>query len=216
MPCWRRWPEAVPFPEAHSLPCEWRDYPEWHRGRNRYAVWTLPVDCPQILARLERARAHLGAWLHGAGRRQAHVSLFVCGFPSAAPHFDDDFPAARLDAQLDALRRLAAGPFELHIGGLRSFASAPFLAVADPHERLAGLRAALAACGPEIRQAPYRAHLTVGLYARAIPRAQLARQLAAFAEREPLRLPVRELHLSSYAATDLSGPLRCERRLRLD
>lgn len=200
---------------AHTLPCALRDYPEWHRGRPRYAAWTLPVACPPVLARLARAQAHLGDWLLPGYRRQAHVTLFVCGFPCAQAQHDDDFPAARLAAQLDALRDLRARPLRLRVGGLDSFASAPFLAVDDPENALAPLRAVLAAQGAEVRQAPYRAHLTVGLYARRLPAAEVRRRLAAFADAAPLELAVDELQLSSYASRELGGPLRCERRLRL-
>ncbi len=209
-----RFSDPLHAPEQ-SIACERRDYPEWHRGRTRYGVWTLPVDCPRILARLERARAHLGAWLHGDYRRQAHITLFVCGFPAEAARFDDDFPGERLSAQFDALRRLADRPFELQVGGLDSYASAPFLTVGDPDRRLGALRAALAAHSAEIRQAPYHPHLTVGLFARAVPRQALQKRLGEFADAELLPLPVRELHYSTYAAAELFGTLRTEHRLVL-
>ena len=35
-----------------SVVTELRDYPEWHQGRNRYGVWILPVQCPDLLARI--------------------------------------------------------------------------------------------------------------------------------------------------------------------
>lgn len=200
---------------AQSIACERRDYPEWHRGRPRYGVWTLPVECPEVLARLERAQAHLGDWLHQGYRRQAHVTLFVCGFSAERARFDDDFPDERLAAQVDALSTLRAGRFALQIGGLDSFASAPFLTVDDPDARLQPLRTALAAHSPEIRQAPYHPHLTVGLYARALPRQVLQKRLGEFIDSEPLPLPVREMHYSTYAAAELFGPLRTEHRLVL-
>ena len=201
---------------AATLPCTLRDHPDWHRGRARYWLWSIPVDCPPVLQRLQAARALLGDWLHAPGARQAHITLFVCGFPAQSPQFDDDFPATRLAAQLDALRRLRAAPFVLRIRGLRSFASAPYLTVDDPDASLAPLRAVLAAQGAEIRQAPYRPHLTVGRYACAVAHAELQRRLAASVDHTPLNLPVRELHYATYAAADLAGPLRCERRLALD
>lgn len=200
---------------AQSIACERRDYPEWHRDRARYGVWTLPVDCPRVLARLDRARAHLGDRLHDGYRRQAHVTLFVCGFPAERARLNDDFPGERLQAQFAALRRLRSGPLELEIGGLDSFASAPFLHVVDPLGRLEALRAVLAEHSPEIRQGPYHPHLTVGLYARALSGADLQRSLSAFDEDEPLPLRVDELHYGTYAAAELTGPLHCERRLAL-
>ena len=200
---------------AQTLASALRDYPEWHRGRPRYAVWTLPVECPRVLARLARAQAHLGDWLHAGYRRQAHITLFVCGFPAAQAQFDDDFPAARLAAQLAALHALRASPFALQIGGLDSYASAPFLNVSDPDGRLEPLRAALGAHSPEIRQSPYHAHLTAGLYARSVPRTCVRQRLAAFGESAPLPLRVEQLHYSTYAAGELFGPLHTERRLAL-
>ena len=200
---------------SHTLPCEWRDYPEWHRGRRRYAVWTLPVECPRILARLAAAREHLGDWLHEGNRRQAHVTLFVCGFPGDDCRFDDDFPTWQFEAQLEALHRLDVAPFELGIGRLQSFASAAFLEVSSHCSSLERLREALAGSGAEIRRAAYRAHLTVGLYARSVPYALLQERLRSFAEQTPLPLAVQELHYSTYAAAELLGPLRCERRLPL-
>lgn len=200
---------------AQTLACELRDYPEWHRGRTRYAVWTLPVECPHILARVARAQAHLGDWLHAGYRRQAHITLFVCGFPAEQARLGDDFTTARLAAQLNALQRLKTSSFELQIGGLDSFASAPFLTVSDPAGRLDALRTVLAAHSVEIRQSAYHAHLTVGLYARTLPCAEVQPRLAAFGEDEPLPLRVDRLNYSSYATSELFGPLRTERRLAL-
>ena len=143
------------------------------------------------------------------------MTLFVCGFPAERGRFDDDFPGERLTAQIDALAALRAGRFALQVGGLDSFASAPFLTVGDPEKRLEALRAALAAHSVEIRQAPYHAHITVGLYARAVPRQALQQRLSGFADVEPLTLPIHELHYSTYAASELAGPLRVEHRLAL-
>lgn len=200
---------------VQSIVCERRDYPEWHRGRRRYGVWLLPVDCPRILARLERARAHLGDWLHRDYRRQAHITLFVCGFAADSAQFDDDFPAERLAAQLAALAQLGAGRFELQVGGLDSYASAPFLTIADPDQRLEPLRRTLATHSTEIRQATYHPHLTAGLYARSVPRAVLQQRLSDFADAAPLALPVNQLQYATYAAAELFGRLRIEQRLVL-
>ncbi|MOA36941.1 hypothetical protein D3C78_1585000 [compost metagenome] len=87
--------------------------------------------------------------------------------------------------------------------------------MSDPDQRLEALRAALAGHSAEIRQSPFHAHLTVGLYSRTVPRADLQQRLGGFTDSEPLALPVRELHYSTYAATELSGPLRPEQRLAL-
>lgn len=200
-------------PDA-TLPCELRDHPEWRRGRERYWLWSIPVECPRVLARLDAARALLGDWLHPPGLRQAHITLFVCGFPCAEPGHDDDIATTRLDAQRDSLEALRMAPFELSIGGLDSFASAAFLTVGED-ARLDHLRQALGRLAAEVRQAPYVPHLTVGLYRMAASTAEWRRRAAALGGCPPLALPVRELQLVSYAAAEPQGPLRIEARVAL-
>ena len=199
---------------ARLLPAEWRDHPEWHRGRPRYALWSIPVECPRVLERLRTARELLGDWLHPPGARQAHITLFVCGFPAARPHHDDDIAPAVLEAQRQALDALRLAPFELHIGGLDSFASAAFLRVTDEGQ-LAHLRRPLGQLSSEIRQAPYVPHLTLGLYRHAASAEDWRRRAEPLRHCPPLALPVRELQLLSYAATEPQGALRVEARVAL-
>lgn len=200
-------------PDA-TLPCKLRDHPEWHLGRERYCLWSIPVECPRVLARLDAARLLLGDWLHPPSLRQAHITLFVCGFPCAEPRHDDDIATTRLDAQRDALEVLRMAPFELSIGGLDSFASAAFLTVGED-ARLDQLRQALGRLATEVRQAPYVPHLTVGLYRMAANTAEWRRRAAALGGCPPLALPVRELQLVSYAAAEPQGQLRIEARVAL-
>ncbi len=200
-------------PDA-TLPCQLRDHPEWHLGRERYCLWSIPVECPRVLARLDAARLLLGDWLHPPSLRQAHITLFVCGFPCAEPRHDDDIATTRLDAQRDALEVLRMAPFELSIGGLDSFASAAFLTVGED-ARLDQLRQALGRLATEVRQAPYVPHLTVGLYRMAANTAEWRRRAAALGGCPPLALPVRELQLVSYAAAEPQGQLRIEARVAL-
>lgn len=201
-------------PFAATLPCRGGDYPDWHRGRSRYALWSLSVECPRILARLAEARARLGDWLHEDCRRQAHITLFVCGFASPQPVHNDDIAPAVLEAQCHALAALRQPAFELHIGDLDSFTSAAFLAVQE-HGHLERLRDLLAGLAPEVRQAPYAPHLTVGLYRRAVARATWQQHTRVLRDCPLLALPVRELQLLSYAASEPQGALRIEARVAL-
>lgn len=193
---------------------QWRDHPEWHRGRPRYALWSIPVECPAVLRRMQAARELLGNWLHPPGARAAHITLFVCGFPCTAAFHDDDIPSAVLEAQLQDLTALQPRPFTLHIGALDSFASAAFLRVtnAGPLERL---RETLGKRTREVRQAPYVPHLTLGLYRQAASAEDWHRRAAPLRTCTELELPVRELQLVSYAACEPAGALRVEQRLVL-
>lgn len=199
---------------AQLQACELIDHPQWRRGRERYVLWSIPVDCPVVQARLLAARALLGDWLHPAGERQAHISLFVCGFPSANVQHDDDIALAQLAAQHQALAGLQLPPFELLIGGLDSFSSAAFLQVSGT-EHLPQLRLALSGIAPEVRQAPYIPHLTVGLYRAAASANEWRRRTQPMHELPRLRLPVHELQLVSYAAHEPLGALRVEARIAL-
>ena len=196
------------------LPCELLDHPQWHRGRQRYALWSIPVECPAVLSRMQAARELLGDWLQPAGERQAHITLFVCGFPCANARHDDDITLAQLDAQYEALARLQLAPFELLIGGLDSFASAAFLRV-DAESPLQQLRLALAGITPEVRQAPYVPHLTLGLYRCAASASDWHRRTQPMQDLQRLHLPVRAVQLLSYEAAIPQGPLRIERQLVL-
>ena len=190
-----------------TIPCELRDYPEWHYGRQMYCVWTLPVRDRLVLERLQAAQQHLSPWLHQDYRRQAHITLFVCGFDALVQHRDDDFTRQAQQLQCKALEMLAQASFSLQIGGLDSFASAPYLQVSDPEGVLAVLRERLETISSEVRQAEYVPHLTVGLFQQALSWSQLQARISSFNRAESLTLRVSELELSCYRASELFGPL---------
>ena len=201
------------FSTPHKSPAqtqisELRDYPEWHRGRQRYGLWAIPIDCPAVLARMQTARELLGDWLHPDYLRQAHITLFVCGFEAHQPRHDDDFCSDQLERQREDLQRLPLAPFKLQIGNLDSFASAAFLQVRDPQQRLQPLRDCLAESTVEIRQSPYLAHLTLGLYRQTVSAQEWRERTAALSRLQPLSFRVNELHYCTYQADQLFGPLR--------
>jgi len=200
---------------AHSLACELRDYPEWHRGRSRYAVWVLPVQCPILLAHIDRVQQQLSDVLHPPGRRQAHITLFVCGFISGNARHDDDFSKQHLQQQLKTMSRQSRQPLDLLIGQPDSFASAVFLPVYDPSGQLHNWRTRLGEQSTEVRQSPYHAHITLGLYRRSLPAEQLRERLLALHETQPRPLRIHQLQYATYNARQLSGPLRVRHSLRL-
>ncbi len=201
------------FDQAQTLPAELRDYPEWHRGRPRYGLWMIPVEQPALLAYIAALQTQLADLLHPPGARQAHLTLFVCGFEQPRVQFDDDFPPARLAAQQAALQAAFTAPCELPLGAVDSFASAAFIPVGDPQRQLAAWREQLAACSREIRQADYVPHITLGLYRRRLPAAQLRARLAALPA-PPQALRVEQLHYASYASVEQFGALHSQLQLQ--
>lgn len=200
---------------AHSLACELRDYPEWHLGRSRYAVWVLPVQCPTLLAHIDRVQQELSDVLHPPGRRQAHITLFVCGFVSGNARHDDDFSKQHLQQQLKAMGRQSRQPLDLLIGQPDSFASAVFLPVYDPSGQLQHWRTLLSEHSQEVRQSPYHAHITLGLYRQRVDATLVRARLAELAEEHPRWLPVNSLQFAHYRARQLFSPLRVRQSFSL-
>jgi 2'-5' RNA ligase len=147
-------------------------------------------------------------------QRQPHITLFVCGFLVDAPQYKDDFTQAQLGTQIQALETTRMRPFEIEIGGLNSFASAPFLEVHDPQGGIARLREILVSGAREFRTTPYRPHLTVGLYAGAFASEEVVARLAKFPV-EPIRWKVEEITLATYQADEFAGSLSYQYNLAL-
>lgn len=188
-----------------TLAIEDRDHSEWRRGRERYAVWMIDADIPELRERVDQARQHLSGLL-APSQRQPHITLFVCGFPAERREHDDDFDDAMFAAQCNALESLSCEAFELRIGRLSSFDLSAFFEVDDPDDAVSRMRARLAGVCRELRFAPYVPHLTVGLYRDAFDKRDIAARLDRF-ETTEIILPVRAIHLATYAARDIGGSL---------
>lgn len=188
-----------------------RDFPEWHKGRARYLLWAIDVDCAGVRAQVASASAHLADLLLGDYRRQPHITLALCGFPGTAPLLSDEVALVQIEAQIAALRLARIAPFAIDIGVLSSFSSAPFLhADSDPAGcGMGALRACLAAPSASLDypMPDYTAHVTVGLYSGAWPSAPVGLRLAAFPADTVTRCIVDRVQLMSYACDDIGGPL---------
>ncbi len=194
-----------PTPGAHEA---------WRQGRPRYAVWVLRVADDAVRARLGAMADQLAP--HGvAPFTDPHVTLFVAGFPTATPARDDDVAEEVLAAQVAAFRRASPAAPRLAVGGLNAFLSCPVLEVLDPHDDLARLRAPLAALHPEIRFAPYRPHLTVGLFGDSRPTGPVAAAIRPFRALPPLPLRPAAVELVTFDARTVGGPLETRARVGL-
>jgi 2'-5' RNA ligase len=189
-----------------TIPAEARDYPEWHHGRKTYAVWILQLEDDVIWETFKAARQHLNGYLLEPYPRQPHITLFVCGFLVEQPQYNDDFTHEQLRAQLRTLEKADILSFEIEIGRFNSFASAPFLEVHDPMGGIPRLREVLLNGAREFRTAPYRPHLTVGLYSGAFPSEEIMSRMATFSS-ESIHRRVNQITLAIYQAQEFAGKL---------
>jgi hypothetical protein len=139
--------QALPARHDVTLASLQRDFVEWRKARTHYAVWAIDVDTPSLRAAIAALCAHLADYLLPNYRRQAHVTLHLCGFPTATANLDDDYPAAMLQDQIAALQTGAPPPFVLEIGSPDSFTSAAYFSVDDcATRRFPTRRTSLAGC----------------------------------------------------------------------
>jgi len=200
---------------AETLVAELRDYPEWHRGRERYGVWVVPIDDAALMGYIEQARHQLADLLHSSPLRQPHLTVFVCGFHQQQRVADDDFPTERLQQQLRLLRRDAGACCSLPLSAPDSFASAAFIPVGDPQGRLARWRELLGQVTTEVRQSPYVPHITLGLYRHKVSAAVVRERLGTI--KAPTRsLSITQLHYVTYDTRSQFGRLQSHHRLTLD
>ena len=182
------------------------DVPSWHRGRDVYALWLIEADTEEIRQRVGAASGHLSGFLIPSYRRQPHITVFVCGFLVAARSYDDDYGIEEFERHADQLRKAALKPFPLEIGALNSFASAPFLEVADRSDGLGRVRSVLMTTGKEIERSDYVPHVTVGLYSAAFPSGLVAKRIASFSQ-DPCTLRVDRITFATYRAEEMYGAL---------
>jgi 2'-5' RNA ligase len=189
-----------------TIPSLVRDYPEWHLGRQDYSVWLIELHSKEVLQKVAAAREHLSDFLIKPYQRQPHITVYVCGFVADTQRYDDDYSVEQLDHHVHLLKAAAIKPFSLEIGGLNSFASAPFLEVADQEGGLARVRALLSTGGKEISRNTYTPHITVGLYSGAFPGSVMHEKFASFPQ-DPCTLTVDRITFAAYTAKEIAGAL---------
>jgi 2'-5' RNA ligase len=189
-----------------TIPSPVHDHPNWHHGRQDYSVWLIELGGMEVSQKVAAAREHLSPFLLKPYQRQPHITIFVCGFLADTPQYDDDYSAGQLERHAHLLKVSAVKPFTVEIGGLNSFASAPFLEVADPEGGLDRVRSLLLSTGKEIGRSSYTPHITVGLYSGAFPGSMINERISSF-PKDPCKLMVDRITLATYQAREMAGAL---------
>jgi 2'-5' RNA ligase len=174
----------------------------WAAGRRRYAVWLLRVQPPAVLERMKRVAEALGDAVEPTPLCDAHITLWVAGFPTDTPRLDDDVSEAVLAAQAEALEAHfgGRGPVRVEVGGANAFFTCAVLDVFDPDSALAEIRACLDEEGRELRFGPYHPHVTAGRFIDSRDRAPLAQALRPLRDLPLLPLDVHAVELCTFDA----------------
>lgn len=147
------------------VPTSIRDYPEWHLGRQNYALWYLEINDQKLVDYLDKLRAHFSEFLLEPNNRQYHITLFICGFLTYETIiYSDDFSLSELEQQREILRKENFPSFQLKIGSVDSFSSALFVQIQDAENILSQIRQKLGLVSNEIAALEYCPHITLGLY----------------------------------------------------
>ncbi|SEO11238.1 2'-5' RNA ligase family protein [Acinetobacter sp. yr461] len=147
------------------VPTSIRDYPEWHLGRQNYALWYLEINDQKLVDYLDGLRAHFSDFLLELNSRQYHVTLFICGFlTDESKAYKDDFSFSEFEQQIEILRKKNFASFELKIRAVDSFSSALFVEIQDAGNILSLIRQKLGTVSNEIAALDYCPHITLGLY----------------------------------------------------
>lgn len=189
-----------------TIPSINKNFSGWHKSRTDYAVWVIRLSSDDLLSRLKLAQDHLQSFLLPHYQREPHITLGICGFLNSDKINEDDYTLNDFRRHLAALNALNLKSFEVEIGLLNSFALAPFYHVHTADDVLPMLHQHLNVIesGSDFHYVP---HVTVGLYREQFATALLDEQLSAFSELPHLRLPVTQISLMTYQASEIGGEL---------
>lgn len=188
-----------------------RDYPEWHLGRQNYALWYLEINDRKLVHYLDQLRAHFSEFLLETNSRQYHVTLFICGFLTHETKiYSDDFSFGEFEQQREILRKEDFAPFHLKIGSVNSFSSALFVEIRDTENILSQIRQKLGLVSNEIAALDYCPHITLGLYKKDYSSDLILHkisQLPVQYKHAEFDLKVEHLTFGYYQAQTLQGKL---------
>ncbi|AVN25045.1 2'-5' RNA ligase family protein [Acinetobacter baumannii] len=193
------------------VPTPIRDYPEWHLGRQNYALWYLEINDQKLVHYLDQLRAHFSEFLVEPNHRQYHVTLFICGFLTHETKVHcDDFSFTEFEQHKKVLIQENFAPFQLKIGSVDSFSSALFVEVQDTENNLSLIRQKLGIVSNEIAALDYCPHITLVLYKKDYSSnliLQKISQLPVQYTQAEFDLKVEHLSFGYYQAQILQGQL---------
>ncbi|WP_368677627.1 2'-5' RNA ligase family protein [Acinetobacter lactucae] len=193
------------------VPTSIRDYPEWHLGRQNYALWYLEINDQKIVDYLDALRAHFSEFLLEPNHRQYHITLFICGFLTQETKIhSDDFSFSEFEQHRQIFRKENFPSFQLRVRSIDSFTSALFVEVQDTENILSLMRQKLCIVSNEIAALDYCPHITLGLYKTDYSSDLILQKISELPvqyKQAEFNLKVEHLTFGYYQAQTLQGKL---------
>ena len=194
-----------------TISCKDRDFLEWHNGISHYGFWAVVIDDPNWIELWKAAHTHIKQFIHPCYQRAPHITITACGLLD-----QNHFSTEQLKQQLKVLRETTIPPFNLRIGSLNSFTTAPCLMIEDSTETLKQIRDHLGMISKEDVPVQYQPHITLGFYRDVFNTVVVADHLAGFKYAPIKPMLVTELVFCVYETKEIQGQFRIMERVRLD
>lgn len=185
-----------------------RDFVEWHKGRERYAIWAIEINDEEWIGDLLKARDYLGEYLLQGRHRVAHITLFACGF------FEEN--SVLIESQMLAIKQAELKSFNIGLSELDSFLSAPYFSISDETNSIKNIRDVLEKHILEDRSRVYAPHMTVGLYDDAYSTVLLSEKIKTYEIAPVSESIVRKISLMTFETKNIFSPLSTEYELEFE
>ena len=199
-----------------TIPTLAHDYPEWHHGREDYALWYVEIHHPELVNYLNQLRYFFSKELFQPNIRQFHITLFVCGFLTQHhKRWNDDFQQEQFNQQTLLLEQLKIQSFRIKTGKINSFDSALFVEIDDIENSLSKIRTHFYENSQEPAALQYHPHITLGLYQAEIQAQKIFSKIEQIEQLE-FEISIEHLTFGFYKAKILQGELYAQQRIVLD
>lgn len=188
-----------------------RDFIEWHNGRQYYSLWAVEVEEPSWLKNVANARRYLSSYLLSGCHRQPHITIYTCGFVDKGDAYRE-----MLEEQIKLIKASNLRQFPIHLVGLNSFISSPYLAIEDPTNTFSRIRGILSTTVLEDRIDEYVPHITVGLYDDVYSTIELAGRIDSFDMTRTSSVEVTRLTYFFYETHSICSPLEKQFHIELN
>lgn len=193
-----------------TLDCSQRNYPQWHKGRPYYYFIGLLLDDEPQQQLMACCRQNLADLLLQPYTRQPHLTIYPCGFLTPQAHHNDDITTDDIARLYRRIQALALPSLQLQSHAVNSFAEAPFIEISSGGNALGRLCTQLRQFRSDFRQTPFTPHLTIGMYRKAWPVADVIPRLQQLPV-QPLAWQTQNLQLLRYRADDTGSAIElCE------